>query len=371
MNQEKIAFVIHGFPMGGAEKFLINLVNHFYRLEYKPLVILLSEEKVLLNELDNRIKVSFILKKSRFDFFVSRRIKSTIKKEKIKKVFCVNTYSFFLTKLFFLFDRSTQFFLSPHSTIPISKKNFWQNILYFRLLSKSDIVIYLCKNQKEYLQQKYFYKSKSDHIIYNGIDTQYYNPQIVQNILSPSLKTTFSILNNDFVIVQVARLQEEKRHVDAIDALFFLHNHFNTKAHLLLVGSGEKAYADFLLQYVQEKKLQQYVHFVGNQNDVRKFYCIADIFTLTSNSETFSLAALEAMSFGLPVSLTDVGGAKEMMIEGVTGLLSQPNNIKSIAGSWHQLLHSNIKGQFIRKYVTEQFSLDQMLQQYVELVGEG
>ena len=84
MNQEKIAFVIHGFPMGGAEKFLINLVNHFYHLEYKPLVVLLSEEKTLLNELDTRIKVVFILKKSRFDFFVSRRIKSTIKKEKIK-----------------------------------------------------------------------------------------------------------------------------------------------------------------------------------------------------------------------------------------------------------------------------------------------
>jgi glycosyltransferase involved in cell wall biosynthesis len=334
-------------------------------------VVLLSEEKTLLNELDSRIKVAFVLKKSRLDFFVSRRIKSTIKKEKIKKVFCVNTYSFFLTKLFFLFDKSTQFFLSPHSTIPISKKNFWQNMLYFRLLSKNDTVIYLCKSQKEYLQQKYFYKSKSDHIVYNGIDTQYYNPQTVQNILSASLKTTLSISNNDYVIIQVARLQEEKRHEDSIDALFFLHNQFNTIAHLLLVGSGEKVYADFLQQYVQEKKLEHYVHFVGNQNDVRKFYCIADMFTLTSNSETFSLAALEAMSFGLPVSLTDVGGAKEMMIEGVTGLLSQPNNIKSIAGSWHQLLHSNIKGQFIRRYVTERFSSERMLQQYVELVGEG
>lgn len=371
MNQEKIAFVIHGFPMGGAEKFLINLVNHFYHLEYKPLVVLLSEEKTLLNELDTRIKVVFILKKSRFDFFVSRRIKSTIKKEKIKKAFCVNTYSFFLTKLSFLFDRSTQFYLSPHSTIPISRKNFWQNMLYFRMLSKKDMVIYLCNSQKEYLQQKYFYKSKSDHIVYNGIDTQYYNPQAIQNILTATLKNTFSISNNDYVIVQVARLQEEKRHVDSIDALLFLHEHFKTKAHLLLVGSGEKLYTDFLQKYVQEKNLHNYVHFVGNQIDVRKYYCIADMFTLTSNSETFSLAALEAMSFGLPVSLTDVGGAKEMMIEGVTGLLSQPNNIKSIAGSWHQLLHSNIKGEFIRKFVIEHFSSERMLQQYIELVGKS
>ena len=48
-----------------------------------------------------------------------------------------------------------------------------------------------------------------------------------------------------------------------------------------------------------------------------------------------------------------------------------PNNIKSIAGSWHQLLHSNIKGEFIRKFVIEHFSSERMLQQYIELVGKS
>jgi glycosyltransferase involved in cell wall biosynthesis len=371
MNPKKIAFVIHGFPMGGAEKFLINLVNHFYKIGYAPLVISLSEEKALLNELDERIKVAFILKKSRFDIFVSKRIKSKIIAEKINTVFCINTYSFFLTKLAFIFDKRTKFYLSPHTTIPISKKSYWQNIFYFRLLSNRDTVIYLCNAQKEYLEQKYFFHSKLQTVIYNGVDTNYFDSKKIDTNSIDLLKAQFSFSENAQIIIQVARLQEEKCHLDSIDALYYLHNEFKTLAHLLVVGSGEKEYTESLQKHVQEKKLDSYVHFAGNQKDVRKFYCIADIFTLTSISETFSIAALEAMAFGLPCSLTNVGGAKEMMIEGVTGMLSKPNDIKSIATTWHQLLNSNIKGDFIRNYVIEHFSLDKMLQQYVQLVGES
>lgn len=117
LANNKIAFVIHGFPMGGAEKFLINIVNHFYGKGYLPLVISLSEDKALIHELDSRVKVLTIIKRSRLDLSVSKRIKAAIKEEGITKIFCVNTYAFFLTKIAFLFDKSTQFYLSVHSTI--------------------------------------------------------------------------------------------------------------------------------------------------------------------------------------------------------------------------------------------------------------
>jgi hypothetical protein len=123
-SDKKIAFVIHGLPMGGAEKFMINLANNFHERGCEPVVILLSNATTLLHELNGQIKVVTILKKSRLNLSVSKRIKKTIHVEKIAKVFCINTYSFFLTKLAFLFDKKTSFYLSLHSTIPSSKKNF-------------------------------------------------------------------------------------------------------------------------------------------------------------------------------------------------------------------------------------------------------
>ena len=175
-TKHKIAFVIQGLGVGGAEKFLISIVNHFYKQDIIPILIILSNKKELIYELNPNITVISILKKHRFDIFVSLRIKKFIKSNSIKTVFCINSYAFFLAKWPFYFDNSVSFFASLHSTIPFSVKYFWQNLLYFRVLKKKDSIIYLCKNQRNYLKRKYFLSKSFEHIIYNGIDTNYFNP---------------------------------------------------------------------------------------------------------------------------------------------------------------------------------------------------
>jgi len=152
LYNNKIAFVIHGMGMGGAEKFLISVIHHFYNNGYEPVLIILSKEKILISELNSRVKTITILKKSRLDLTISKRIRAVIEAEEIKTIFCINTYAFFLTKLGFLFDSSRQFYLSLHSTLPGTRKVYWQNMAYFRLVSNNDQVIYLCNNQKKYLK---------------------------------------------------------------------------------------------------------------------------------------------------------------------------------------------------------------------------
>ena len=369
MYNQKIAFVILGLGVGGAEKFLISLVNWFSRSGYSPVVILLSNDKALSCELDSDVKVVTILKKSRLDIFITSRIRDYIDSENITKVFCVNAYAFFLTKLAYLLNPKIQFFVSLHSTIPFSTKSYWQNLVYFRFVSKKDLIIYLCNNQKTYLENKYYLNRTRDKIVYNGIDTTYFDPNLFANKDIRELRKSFKLRDNDKVIIQVARLQAEKRHVDSIDALVHLHKEFNSKAHLLFVGAGEEGYVNTLKEYVKNKGMTEYIHFAGNQSDVRKYYCLSDAFTLTSNSETFSLSALEAMAFCLPCSLTNIGGASEMTIDGITGVLSKPENPASIAASWNKLLSNNLKGEHIRQFVLEKFTAEKMLNQYLEIVG--
>jgi glycosyltransferase involved in cell wall biosynthesis len=117
-------------------------------------------------------------------------------------------------------------------------------------------------------------------------------------------------------------------------------------------------------QYAAKSPVSAYIHFVNHQKDVRPFHHMSDIFTLTSYKiETFSLAALEAMSSGIPCSLTNIGGAAEMIFEN-TGAISKSKDAVSIADSWHTLLQKKFDPEALHNYVERNYSLDQMIANY-------
>lgn len=371
LNPKSIAFVIHGLPMGGAEKFMISIVNHLFDIKYEPLVILLSTDDTLAGEITPGIPIIKVLKNSRYDLSVSSRIKRVILEHDARKIFCVNPYSYFLTKMSFLFEQHYQIFLSPHTTKPFSLYNWFQTFVYYRLIGKKDTLIYLCNNQQEYLTKKYHLPDCANTVIYNGINTDTFNPALFKGMDRGSIRRSFAIDQNDKLILLVARINPEKRHTDAINALSVIHKMRGVvKPHLMIVGAGNKELSGKLKKLVSILGLDSYVHFVGNHSDVRMFYYIADIFTLTSESETFSIAALEAMAFGLPCALTDVGGAREMIVEDWNGTLANPLQPDSIAKAWLNALKNNQNGHSIREHVQRRFSLPDMLNHYVNLLSQ-
>jgi glycosyltransferase involved in cell wall biosynthesis len=74
------------------------------------------------------------------------------------------------------------------------------------------------------------------------------------------------------------------------------------------------------------------------------------------------------MSMGLPVVLTDVGGAKEMVVSGLNGVLVRPHNSKELAEAWKTLLNSNLQSKKIRNHVIEKFSIQSMIDHYENLL---
>lgn len=368
--QEKIAFVIHGLVMGGAEKFLIGLINDFNKKGVPTCLILLSNDNRLLPALNQTTEVVIIQRSNRFDLFITYRIKRFLQDRGIYKVFCINTYSFFLTRLAYLFDNNTRFYLSLHSTIPSSRKVYFQNLVYFRSVRKSDTLIYLCDPQRKYIKKKYSPVRSSDITIHNGIDTSFFNPSLFNDFDRQGLRQRINIPDDASIVLQVARLHPEKGYNDSISALFLLHTFYQTKAHLVIVGAGMPAYCNTLRELVCHYSLSEYVHFVGEQEDVRPFLAIADIFTLTSfKTETFSLAALEAMAFGLPCSLTNIGGASDMIIHGVNGMLSIPKNPTSIALTWNTILHADVSKLIIRDIVLKRFDAGKMFDAYARSIA--
>jgi glycosyltransferase involved in cell wall biosynthesis len=373
MPKPKIAFLIHGLVVGGAEKFFINLVNYYYKAGYDPVVILLSDFNPLKPEILPGVNTIHITRKYKYDFTVSSRVKKTLLEHGAEKVFVVGTFSFFLMKLSFLFgNKKIQFMLSLHSTIPKNFRDFFLNLIYYRFVSNKDLTLFICKAQKDYFATKYYFKPRRSLIIYNGIETSYFLPSVESEemtIAGKQVREKYNIPANRKIVTMVARLFAEKGHADAIAAIGVLLQKFNTDACLLLVGSGDEGYTKYLHDHAADHGVTEYVHFIDHQSDVRPYLCMADVFTLTSHTETFSLAALEAMSCGVPCSLTNIGGAAEMINEN-TGTLSQARNPESIAKSWYEIVQKEYDPISLHKFVKTNFSLSKMLEEYKEAILE-
>jgi len=91
-----------------------------------------------------------------------------------------------------------------------------------------------------------------------------------------------------------------------------------SQAELWIVGDGKQRQA---LKHEVETRLIASVKFQGWQDDLDKFYNQADAFLLTSNSEGWGMVVVEAASFGLPIIMTDVGLAGEVIKDGESGIV--------------------------------------------------
>ncbi len=125
------------------------------------------------------------------------------------------------------------------------------------------------------------------------------------------------------IITHVSNLRPVKRIVDVIEIFDRIQKDLPAK--LLMVGEGpEKEMAEELCA---SKGIEEKVVFLGNSNEIDKILCFSDLFLLPSEKESFGLAALEAMAFGVPVISSNAGGISEVNTHGVSGFLSDVGNV--------------------------------------------
>jgi N-acetyl-alpha-D-glucosaminyl L-malate synthase BshA len=130
------------------------------------------------------------------------------------------------------------------------------------------------------------------------------------------------------VVVHVSNFREVKR-VPEVVSVFdrILENGITAK--LLLVGDGpDRQRAE---RRCRELKICEHVRFLGKQENVEEILSIADLFLIPSGSETFGLAALEAMSCSVPVISSNIGGLPEVNIHGETGYLCDLDDVDCMA----------------------------------------
>jgi L-malate glycosyltransferase len=172
------------------------------------------------------------------------------------------------------------------------------------------------------------------------------------------------------VITHVSNFREVKRVPDVVSAFHKVLNN-GVKAKLLMVGDGpDRPRAE---QKCRELGICDQVRFLGKQEQVEEVLSISDLFMIPSGSETFGLAALEAMSCGVPVISSDIGGLPEVNIHGETGYLCELGDVDGMGRRATEILKDEDLHKRMSKAArkrAEQFALERVVGVYEDYYHE-
>ncbi len=169
--------------------------------------------------------------------------------------------------------------------------------------------------------------------------------------------------NGEHILVHTSNFRPVKRVLDVIEMFQIVNTEIPSK--LLMIGDGperEKAEA-----FCRQHAMCDQVRFLGKQDAVEELLSIADLFVMPSESESFGLAALEAMACRVPVVSSNAGGIPEVNIHGETGFLNEIGDVKSMAVHAISILkQEDIHQQFREKAFAraKQFHINNILPMY-------
>jgi len=170
--------------------------------------------------------------------------------------------------------------------------------------------------------------------------------------------------NDEKIITHVSNFREVKRVPDVVETFDRIIKN-GVDAKLLLVGDGpdrQKAETS-----CRELGICDKVRFLGKQEQVEEVLSISDLFLIPSGSETFGLAALEAMSCSVPVISSDIGGLPEVNKHGETGFLCKLGDVdemakRSVEILTNEKLHSKLSRNARKR--AEEFELTKIVEKY-------
>ena len=197
----------------------------------------------------------------------------------------------------------------------VGKHPFYKTAVTFSI-NKSDVVTSVSQNLKE--ETYSLFDIKNDiHVIPNFIELDK-----IKNISKIATNRSVMANENEKIITHISNFRKVKRIPDVIDIFYKIQQKIPSK--LMMVGDGpEKEVAENLCYKLG---ISDKVIFFGNSNEIDKILSFTDLFLLPSETESFGLAALEAMAWGVPVISSNTGGLPEVNFDGISGFLSDVGN---------------------------------------------
>ncbi|MCC6953988.1 MAG: N-acetyl-alpha-D-glucosaminyl L-malate synthase BshA [Deltaproteobacteria bacterium] len=201
-------------------------------------------------------------------------------------------------------------------------------------------------------------------VVSNFVDTELFSPADSPCPEGFERRLHVDCLEQTKCIVHVSNFRPVKRMTDVVKIFSLVQREIPSR--LLLIGDGPER--SRIESEVRDAGLSQHVVFLGKLEEFDDILRQSDVFLLPSESESFGLAALEAMSCGVPVVCSKAGGLPEVVLHGKTGFLADVGDVESMAGFVRQLLTDKALYDSCsvesRKRAVEQFNEKLMIDRY-------
>lgn len=227
-------------------------------------------------------------------------------------------------------------------------------------INKSDVVTSVSHNLREETYRLFDIK-KEIVVIPNFIEID--KNRIDEN--SPCHRSLMAT-KEEKIITHISNFRKVKRIPDVVRIFNEIQKEIPSK--LMMVGDGpEKEVAEKLCD---DLGITDKVIFFGNSSEIDKILCYSDLFLLPSETESFGLAALEAMACGVPIISSNSGGLPEVNRQGYSGYLSDVGNVQEMAANAISILADDEKLLSFKKNALEaskEFDIMNILPLYEEL----
>ena len=366
----RVLFFLSGFRVGGAERQTIHLARLLQERGYDCRFLVFHEgapESVVDAWVVDR--TTFVGGETRMlDPRAFARVWRKIVAAEADLVIAVNQTAIVLAASGRLARRYRSAIVGTFHTTVMSSR--WANAqlgLMRLVLPGTDGLVFVSERQRDYWRRRGL-SARNTEVIHNGIDLDRFSP--VPTAAREAARRELGLAADDYVSVLVGAFRPEKNHRQLIDAVGILRAR-GVPAKALFVGAG--ATRAEIEAHAARVEMTDHVRFSGEQGDVRPFVAAADVGVLCSVAvETLSLAALEIMAMGLPMAMTDIGGASEIVEDGVNGFLFPPHDTPALVAALAGLAEPGeraVMGHRARATVEARFSDTLMADRYEALAS--
>ncbi|UOY06078.1 N-acetyl-alpha-D-glucosaminyl L-malate synthase BshA [Muricauda sp. SCSIO 64092] len=226
-------------------------------------------------------------------------------------------------------------------------------------INKSDVVTSVSQDLKQ-KTLKIFDVENEIEVIPNFIDPKKYSSAFTD------CQRSLMASDDEKIITHISNFRKVKRIEDVIAIFYQVQREIPSK--LIMVGEGpEKERAEL---QCEQLGLEERVLFLGNSNEIDRILCFSDLFLLPSETESFGLAALEAMANKVAIISSNAGGIPEVNKHGVSGFLSDVGNVDEMAKNAIHLLGNDQRLEKFKtnaKNLSKEFEIQNILPLYEDV----
>lgn len=315
IKKPKVVIVMNDFSVGGVQKLAVDqmrlLGNEF---EFVVMSLMQFSTGDFYHLIPENVRVYKLNFKGFLDFYSWIKLIKIIKKEKPQ---IVKTAMFFSNTILRILKPLFKYIVITAEHNTEAHRPLWQRLVNRMLSCITYTIIADSQTVADFVSMSEKISRKKFTVIYNGVELEDINrAKKTYKDSFEKIRSEIGVSLNEKMFLTVARLITQKNHVLMLSGFHkYLNKGGNGK--LIIIGGG-KLRSDLISLSIQ-LKIEKNVIFLGERQDIYKFYSVADYFILTSLREGFCISAMNGLAFGLPLISTRVAGVIEYLKDGENG----------------------------------------------------